>query len=229
MAKHVLSKSTFIRGLQCHKSLYLNKYHQDVKDPLSFEQQQKFKRGHSVGDLAQKLFPGGVMAREENIFSVDKALAMTQSLIQQGVKVIYEAAFEYDAAIALMDILVEEDGEWKAYEVKSSMEVKDVYRMDAAFQYYLITQSGILLKDIHIIFARRMYDPKREEPVEDFFQMESVLGYALTKQDFIKKEILQQKMVLSLRRLPNIPMGKQCDIPYPCDFKGFCSRDEGLF
>ena len=74
MAKHVLSKSSFIRGLQCHKSLYLNKYHQEVKDPLSLEQQQAFKRGHNVGDLAQNLFPGGVMAKTKSFSRSTKSL-----------------------------------------------------------------------------------------------------------------------------------------------------------
>ncbi|MEI6575546.1 MAG: hypothetical protein WCO63_05140 [Bacteroidota bacterium] len=225
MAKHVLSKSSFIRGLQCHKSLYLNKYHQEVKDPLSLEQQQAFKRGHNVGDLAQNLFPGGVMAKDEKFFQVNKVIAQTKALIEQGVTIIYEAGFEYDACIALMDILVKDKSGWKAYEVKSSLEVKDVYRMDAAFQYYIITNSGIALQDIQIIFPKRMYDPKKPEAVDGYFQSESVMGFALSKQESIKKEVLHQKMVLTTRRLPFIPMGAHCDKPYPCDFKGFCRKD----
>lgn len=226
MAKHVLSKSSFIRGLQCHKSLYLNKYHQEVKDPLSAEQQQKFNRGHNVGDLAQELFPGGVMAKDDKMFQVNRVIAKTKELIDNGVNIIYEAGFEYDAAIVLMDILVKDQGLWKAYEVKSSMEIKEVFRVDAAFQYYIITQSGLPLSDIQIIFPKRMYNPRKPEPAADFFQMESVLPYALSKQDFIKKEVISQKMVLSMRRLPSIKMGAQCENPYPCDFRGFCSGNQ---
>jgi len=226
MAKHVLSKSSFIRGLQCHKSLYLNKYHQDVKDPLSAEQQQRFKRGHNVGDMAQDLFPGGVMAKDEKMFQVNRVIAKTKELIENGVNIIYEAGFEYDAAIVLMDILVKDKGQWIAYEVKSSMEIKEVYRMDAAFQYNIITQGGIDLADIQIIYPRRMYDAKNPEPAADYFQMESVLPYALSKQDFIRKEVVNQKMVLSMRRLPSIRMGEQCEKPYPCDFRGFCKGSD---
>jgi len=228
MAKHVLSKSTFIRGLQCHKSLYLYKYHSDVKDPLSPEQQQKFTRGHNVGDLAQELFPGGSMAKDEKFFQVNKVIAKTKEFMDNGVNIIYEAGFEYDAAIALMDILVRDGDSWIAYEVKSSLEIKDVYRMDAAFQYYIITQSGIPLKDIQIIYPKRMYNPKNPEPVEGYFRMDSVMGFVMSKQEYIRKEILNQKMMLSMRRLPAIAMGQQCENPYPCDFRGFCRQGDNF-
>jgi len=52
MEKHVLSKSTFIRGNQCLKSLYLNKKRPFLRDKLSPEQLEKFRRGHNVGFLA---------------------------------------------------------------------------------------------------------------------------------------------------------------------------------
>ena len=60
MARTLLSKSTFIRSLQCLKSLYLYKRAYHLQDTISAEQQAIFDRGHSVGRLAQNLFPGGV-------------------------------------------------------------------------------------------------------------------------------------------------------------------------
>ncbi len=50
--KHVLSKSTFLRGLQCHKSLYLNRYQRNLRDAISPEQQAIFTTGREVGILA---------------------------------------------------------------------------------------------------------------------------------------------------------------------------------
>jgi hypothetical protein len=60
MQKHVLSKSTFIRGMQCEKSLYLNKHGRNLRDEISPEQMAVFSQGTNVGELAQGLFPGGV-------------------------------------------------------------------------------------------------------------------------------------------------------------------------
>ena len=46
--KYRLSKSTFIRGLQCEKSLYLYKYHYKLKDPTSPSLQAVFNQGTNV-------------------------------------------------------------------------------------------------------------------------------------------------------------------------------------
>ena len=43
--KHILSKSSFIKGIQCEKQLYLYKYHYDWMDEVSASQQEIFDRG----------------------------------------------------------------------------------------------------------------------------------------------------------------------------------------
>ena len=45
MANSRLSKSTFIRGLQCEKSLYLYKHHYKLKDPTPTSLQAVFDHG----------------------------------------------------------------------------------------------------------------------------------------------------------------------------------------
>ena len=56
LSKSVLSKSTFIRGLQCEKSLYLYKHHYTLKDPTPTSLQVVFDQGTNIGLLAQSLF-----------------------------------------------------------------------------------------------------------------------------------------------------------------------------
>ena len=55
MKKATLSKSTFLRGLQCHKSLYLYKNFYKLRDEISSSQQAIFNQGTNVGILAQEL------------------------------------------------------------------------------------------------------------------------------------------------------------------------------
>ena len=57
---HILSKSTYIKGLQCEKALYMQKKHPYLRDKLSIEQRAKFQRGTDVGVLAHEVFPGGI-------------------------------------------------------------------------------------------------------------------------------------------------------------------------
>lgn len=225
MARHILSKSGFIRGVQCHKSLYLNRFHSNLRDPLSAEMKAKFTRGHTVGTLAQQLFPGGTDIRKTAGMSVPAVIKHTAEAIQRGETVIYEAGFEFEGIIIIMDILVQDEQGWHAYEVKSSVEIKEVYRLDAAFQYYIIEKSGLPLRGISIIHVTEAYTGQTIEHPWTYFRKEDIKAYAIEKQGFIEKEIQAQRMMLALKRLPAIAMGEQCDVPYPCDFKGFCSQN----
>ncbi len=55
-----LSKSQYIRGLQCHKSLWLYKNKPELRDTPNQAQESLFNTGQDVGELAKKLFPNGV-------------------------------------------------------------------------------------------------------------------------------------------------------------------------
>jgi hypothetical protein len=137
-----ISKSSFIRGNKCPKSLYLHFFEPKERDETSESQQNIFNIGHNVGFLAQQLFPGGIDASRGEPGEVKAALKYTRELIEQGQQVIYEAAFSDGETLCYMDILVKKDDLWYAYEVKASTGLKDYHIMDASFQYYVITRSG---------------------------------------------------------------------------------------
>ncbi len=86
MGKHLLSKSSFIRGVQCEKHLYLYKYHYNEMDQLSDMQKAIFKRGTDVGILAQQLYPNGIDASPATPFEYDKAVKLTKELFRQKAK-----------------------------------------------------------------------------------------------------------------------------------------------
>jgi len=56
MQKHILSKSTFIKGLQCEKALYLSKFHRELRDELSSQKEAIFSQGNKVGQLSNNYF-----------------------------------------------------------------------------------------------------------------------------------------------------------------------------
>ncbi len=71
MSKPILFKSTFIKGLQCDKSLYLYKHNYNWHDQVSVQQQSVFDRGHRVGALAQSMFPEGLDASYPHVSHLD--------------------------------------------------------------------------------------------------------------------------------------------------------------
>lgn len=228
MDKHLISKSTFIRGTQCLKSLYLNKKRPFLRDKLSPEQLAKFKRGHQVGSLAQKLFPGGVDFSPRSPAQYQKAVLQTREAIRtNSYGILYEAGFQFDRLLILLDILVKENGNWHAYEVKSSYKISDTYILDAAFQYYVITNTGMILNDFTIVYASDDLDYHKldeYENLDSLFLKESVLDRILPLQEFIKEQVIKEKETLLLDKSPVIEMGTHCHNPYPCDFIGHCTK-----
>lgn len=222
MARHLLSKSTFMRGCQCIKSLYLNKHQSRLKDEASVHQQAVLDRGTTVGELARHLFPGGIDASPENYFEYDKSISLTEELIDAGHTVIYEAAFQYNGVMAAVDILVKENGTWKAYEVKSTTGVREAHVTDAALQYYVITHAGIPLEDISIVHLNNQYTRMGRLEISLLFNAVSVRKEVLELQPFIATQIPRLKEVLTLPDAPTIDIGEHCWIPYGCDFIGHC-------
>ena len=88
MNRYRLSKSTFIRGTQCEKSLYLYKHHYQLKDPTPSSLQAVFDQGTNIGLLAQSLFPNGVDASPVNHFNMVESVEKTRDFIFQGQTII---------------------------------------------------------------------------------------------------------------------------------------------
>lgn len=223
MARHLLSKSSFLKGLQCEKQLYLYKHHYNWKDEISEGQQAIFERGHDVGKLAQNLFPQGVNASLGDPLKSLQQVKLTKELIVKGEKVIYEAAFLYNEVLVIADILVKEkNNKWKIYEVKSSTEVKDEHIPDASVQYYVILNSGLNVIDTLIIYINNEYVRKGELELTELFNIDSVKEVVLQQQGSVEENIERFKEVLKQKNIPDIDIGHYCSSPYDCSFLGYC-------
>lgn len=228
MEKHLLSKSTFIRGNQCLKSLYLNKKRPFLRDKLDPATLARFKRGHQFGSLAQRIFPGGVDLSPKSHFQYQKAVLTTHEAIRtNSYDIIYEAGFQSDRLLIFLDILAKENGNWIAYEVKSSYKISETYILDAAFQYFVISHYGLELKDFIIVYASPKVDYAKMDEYEDLsslFIKESVLDRILPLQNYVKEQVTREKETLLLTNSPKINMSEHCNTPYPCDFIGHCTK-----
>lgn len=222
MRDFVLSKSTFIRGCQCYKSLYLHKHFPELKGEIDESQEVIFARGTSVGELAQQLFPNGINVKPETAYEYGKSAKLTNQLIEKGQKVIYEATFIFEEVMCAIDILVNDKGKWYAYEVKSSTSISDTYILDTSLQFYVITNSGIKLEDISIAFINNEYQRVGELDINELFAIESVKDRVIEKQQFIKTEIQNLKKLIVQSEIPKIDIGSHCGDPYECDFTCHC-------
>lgn len=218
MKSYSLSKSTYIRGLQCLKSLYLNKNRAYLRDKLPEEQLAKFKRGHDIGKMAQKLFPGGT----ELPLPGESSAKKTQELIEKGEKILYEACFIAENVIIAVDILVKTEEGWQAYEVKSSFKLSETYYNDAHLQNYVIQKSGLQLAGFYLVFRNAEVEIPDENNIAETFIFEKLNIADSQLTDKIGENIVSMTETLALTSSPKIEPGNHCMNPYPCDFRGVC-------
>ena len=153
------SKSKYVTGWQCPKMLWMQKYSPETFDD-SVLNQMVFDQGNQVGKLAQGLFGDcEVVSYEE-----DKRIMVeeTRRLIEAGAENIAEASFLLGGLYCAVDLLHRVgDNEFEIYEVKSSTikkdekvdgkDVPDVYKVDAGFQYYVLTRLGYTVSKVCIV------------------------------------------------------------------------------
>ncbi|MCO5247760.1 MAG: DUF2779 domain-containing protein [Chitinophagales bacterium] len=209
--------------MQCQKALYLYKNHYELRDTISQVQKNKFNRGHRVGILAQSLFPGGKDCTPPSVSAYDQSVQATKALVQAQYPVIYEAAFKDKGVLIALDILVNRDGKWYAYEVKSSLKISQTYIKDISIQYYVMRQTGLEIEDVFIVHLNGDYILENDTlDLYQLFKIVSVKDKVLKKQGQIEKAIEDAWATLRSTKIPDIAIGEHCFKPYTCDFLSYC-------
>jgi hypothetical protein len=215
-----LSKSLFIKGVQCHKALYLQKYHPELKDPVPPSREELFQSGSEVGIIAHGLFPGGIEIPFE-AGSYAQQVKLTQEAIEKGVETIYEASFSYDGVFVKVDILHKGKSGWELYEVKSSTGFKDIYQPDISVQYYVVNGPGIPVTRVSLIHINNQYVRQGDIDPFELFTIVDMTDQVEASQSAIREEIKRQKEMLA-GEVPSIDIGPWCSDPFDCDFTGHC-------
>lgn len=219
-----ISKSLYIRGLQCLKSLYMEKHNRELK-VISERTQSLFDNGNLVGDTARDLFPGGVLIPyipyTPGKSGQAEQVRLTNEAMASGATVIYEAAFLHNGAFSKVDILVKSKGGWNIYEVKSGTTPDPIYLEDIAFQYHVLTGAEISVKSAFLVYINNQYVRQGELDLKELFTREDVTQFARGREPFVIAELSRQRAILS-GGMPECGIGKQCTNPYDCDFMAHC-------
>lgn len=222
MASFFLSKSQFLKGLQCPKSLYLQKYHPELAGEVSESREALFESGKKVGVLARGLHPGGV----EILFDAKnfaRQLELTKEYIKKGMTIIYEPAFNHDGLFTKADILRKTKSGWELYEVKNSTKIKEdaFYYEDVAFQYHVLKENGLSINKAHLVHINNQYERQGDIEIEKLFTMNDVTKEVKDLQKRVVEQVNSQRKMLS-DKTPKIDIGEYCSEPYECEFIGHC-------
>ncbi len=143
-----ISKSQYLKGLQCPLALWYYRHRRDLRPAISEVQQALFDAGHEVGALAQQYFDRGVEITEP-YYEINQAIKATQKAIAGGQSAVFEAtACSDDGAYSRIDILqrVGPFDTWDLVEVKMATQVKDYHIDDMALQRYAFRGAGYQIR-----------------------------------------------------------------------------------
>ena len=223
--KPTLSKSQYIKGLQCPKALWFYKHRKDLALEITPAKQAVFGTGNEVGLLAQDYFEG-VIEVVADYWEVEKLVELTAQYIDQGYEQIYEATALHptNGLYSRIDILCKADDadQWDLVEVKSSTSVKDYHIDDLAFQYYVFSNAGYNIRDCHMMVIDNKYQRSGAIDPQGLLRMQCITDKVIAKQEEIEFRAAQLLAVASQETEPTADIGARCNKPFECDYKEHC-------
>ena len=224
---HLLSKSKYIRGLQCERALWL-----DVHEPrlarYTAEQMRRFDRGRDFEYAFKSRFPDGIDLSAELGRNVDLYPARTAELLDlrpcsAAKTVLFEAGFQYDDVLVLADVVCQrEDGSLDIYEVKSGTTLSDTYRRDAALQHYVISHCR-RIHSFSIVYNGMDGENGANGQDGRFVIVDLTLDLA-AEGDRIAANIAEMKTIVRATAEPDTPTGQHCLTPYACPYQQHCQQ-----
>ena len=153
MNKVYLSKSKYCQCVQCKKILWLKKYKPEYA--LQTAKDSVLENGTRVGNLAKGLF--GEYEEIEFNENLNIMVEETKKILQNKPNIVAEASFNYDNNFCSVDILKNDIDGVEIYEVKSSTEIHNIYLDDASYQYYVLSNLGLNVKKVCIVYINNKY------------------------------------------------------------------------
>lgn len=212
-----LSKTDFMRGMQCPKMLWLDKHKPSLK-VIPPEIQAKLDAGNDFGDRAMGMFgPYEEMTVYRPGTTLPDKTAMlqrTQEHLEAGTPVICEAAFSNYNNYCAVDILRKTDTGYDFYEVKNAPEVYPQFVKDAGFQYYTMARCKMKIGKVYIV----IHGPDEENPFVPVDVTAEAKSYYKWINDHIWDLNRMQKQAEEIEMEP----GEQCTNPYECWYYEYC-------
>ena len=234
-----ISKTDFVRGLQCEKMLWLDAHAPEHK-VIPPEIQAKLDAGNEFGDKAMGLFGNFTETtafREDGRLNFSAMIETTNRLIEQGEKVICEGSFTWYGNFCAADILRKTDGGYILYEVKNSFSARREFITDLGFQRLILRKNGVVLKGVKLVLRGDTPEDFIPNP-DDIIGEEELIdhdGFSYKIVDVTKETRLTERLashrIFELGKLkrkdapiPDISPDTQCEKPYRCWYYDFCHK-----
>lgn len=212
-----LTKSSYVKGSQCVKYLFLDKYKKQEKTPISEEKRKLFDKGHSFENKVREVdFPNGINIKDE-VGNFAYFNSYTEYLLKtRGKQVLYEATIIEDKVLVMCDILIKNiDDTIDIYEIKLNKEMNEAILNDLSIQYWICKKRfGDRLTSFNVILN------SKDEENWTIQNLESKLN---DQQKETENRIDNFFQILNGEE-PTIKMGEHCNKPYECEFIDYCKN-----
>lgn len=220
MAGFYLSKSRILSGWQCHKRLWLE-VHAPERAQVSSATERAFQVGHQVGDVARRLFPGGILIDTTNL---PEAIDETRRrLAMPGPLTLFEATFRHEGVLVRTDVLVRDQlNRIRLVEIKASTKLKPVNYIDCAVQAWVLAGIGLHPATVELAHIDNQFVYPGAENYDGLFEFSDLTDRVGAMLEQVPAWLQQYREMLSAD-MPSIRVGPQCRNPYECAFLPFCS------
>ncbi len=217
----LLTKSNYLKGLQCPKLLWVTKNNKKRISEPDKVAKSRFKAGHEIGVLATRLFEKGIDLSElgfiENIKKTEKSLELRKPL--------FEAGFKVDNLYSRIDILAPVgNDEWDIIEVKSGTRVKEVNMHDVSFQKYVCEKAGLKIRRCFLMHINNKYIRDGNLELQELFIQKDITEKI---EDFSKgiKKRAEEMLKIIKNKEPTCNISVNCTQPYDCPLMNECWKD----
>ena len=217
-----LSKSKFLSAFQCEKKLWLEIHDKDKATPIDKVQEAIFNQGHFVGDLAMEEYPNGIEITSDYL-DIPKGIKITKEVLKKNPPAIFEGFFRYNNVLVRPDIMVNNNnGSWDFIEVKSSTKLKAENIRDVAIQTYVLMGSGIKIRDSYLMHINKECQFPN---LNNLFDLENLTDKIIPFVSEMEDSLQNLRLMLDIKKEPDISIGTHCTKPYNCSFKEYCWKD----
>ena len=207
-----ISKTNYLDYTNCRKNLWLKKHKPEVFVGLELSEfeQKMIEEGAITDEVAQQLYPNGVLVNEVGA----KGISLTKELIDAKTPTIFQATFEWNDFFHISDILIYNDelNGYELYEVKGSNSVKRKppynYINDLCFQKTIIEKNGINIIKSGVIHLNGKYRFQDKLNLKALFVHDDVTNRVIDSQGDVIQQMLDVKKYLSM------PEEKGCECLY---------------
>jgi len=212
----LLTKSRYVLGLKCLRSLWYSANKPSEIPKPSPASLHRMEQGIWVGEKAQVLWKGIDCGARGNIA---KELSNTQEALKKRVP-LFEAGFQVGDCYARADVLLPVEGAWDLIEVKSGTHVKEEHIHDVAFQKFIYERAGLKIRNCFLMHTNKDFVKDGSIDWKKFFGIFDIteeVNTALTLVPDLVEELL------TIMRNDKPP--SRCETPKKCEAPSLCWSD----